>query len=87
MVRAAISSSGRIRRSCQRDFLPLSPFPRQNHSFPFRMHAEALAAAVEEPFVLVTGSLYLAGEAIELLQFAREPRADERALNEWAPKV
>jgi dihydrofolate synthase/folylpolyglutamate synthase len=48
--------------------------------------AAALAVAKEEPFVVVTGSLYLVGEALELLGFSPVGGA-ERGLNEWqAPK-
>lgn len=47
--------------------------------------AENLAAALEgakdEPFVVITGSLYLVGEAMELLGLA--PASNERGLNEW----
>ena len=46
--------------------------------------AAALAALVQEPFVLVTGSLYFVGEAIELLGLAAEPDREERGLNEWS---
>jgi len=45
--------------------------------------AEALAATDANPFVVVAGSLYLIGEAMELLHVAASPRADEKALNEW----
>lgn len=43
---------------------------------------EALAQTAADPFVLVTGSLYLVGEALELLTGGG---AGERALNEWRP--
>jgi dihydrofolate synthase/folylpolyglutamate synthase len=43
----------------------------------------ALAATSSEVFVVVTGSLYLVGEAMELLQLTSRPAQDERALNEW----
>jgi dihydrofolate synthase/folylpolyglutamate synthase len=46
--------------------------------------AEALEASTDEPFVLVTGSLYLAGEALELLRLSTEHNPGERALNEWS---
>ncbi len=48
--------------------------------------SEALKACKDEPFVVITGSLYLIGEALELLVIS--PAAtDERGLNEWtAPK-
>jgi dihydrofolate synthase / folylpolyglutamate synthase len=43
---------------------------------------EAFARTADEPFLLVTGSLYLVGEALELLGLL--PAADsERELNEW----
>ena len=47
----------------------------------------SLAAGLErirqEPFIVITGSLYLVGEAMELLRLAPAPPSDERALNEW----
>lgn len=43
---------------------------------------EALAQTAAEPFVLVTGSLYLVGEALELLTGGG---SGERALNDWRP--
>ena len=43
--------------------------------------AQALASASHDPFVVITGSLYLVGEAMELLGLA--PGAGERELNEW----
>jgi len=44
--------------------------------------ADALKQAANDPFVVVTGSLYLVGEAMELLGLS--PTApSERALNEW----
>ena len=47
----------------------------------------ALNATKDEPLVLITGSLYLIGEALEWLGFS-PAQADERALNEWtAAKV
>jgi dihydrofolate synthase/folylpolyglutamate synthase len=49
--------------------------------------AEALSETQHEPFLLVTGSLYLVGEALEALQSASQPGLDERALNEWALNV
>ena len=44
---------------------------------------EALAAMEREPFVVITGSLYLVGEALELLQVSTAPGAKESSLNEW----
>ena len=43
---------------------------------------DALNASKDEPFVVITGSLYLVGEALELLGFS-PTQADERGLNEW----
>ena len=44
---------------------------------------EALAATERDPFVLITGSLYLVGEALELLNVSTAPGARESSLNEW----
>jgi dihydrofolate synthase/folylpolyglutamate synthase len=44
--------------------------------------ADAFRCLAEEPFVLVTGSLYLIGEALEIL--GNSPPRQERALNEWS---
>lgn len=46
--------------------------------------AEGLRACAAEPFVLVAGSLYLVGEALECLGEAAPAQA-ERALNHWSP--
>lgn len=48
--------------------------------------ADALAATGDEPFVIVTGSLYLVGEALELLGEPGFGARAERELNEWQPK-
>jgi dihydrofolate synthase/folylpolyglutamate synthase len=45
--------------------------------------AAAFAAAATEPFVVVAGSLYLIGEAMEQLRLAATPAGDEKGLNEW----
>jgi len=49
----------------------------------------SLEAALEltrnAPFRLITGSLYLIGEALERLEPASAPASAERALNEWHP--
>lgn len=47
---------------------------------------EALALVRDEPFVLLTGSLYFVGEALEFLGVLRSGGADEKALNDWKPK-
>lgn len=46
--------------------------------------SEALQKSASEPFLIITGSLYLVGEAMEHLQIAPTPSADERGLNEWS---
>ena len=46
--------------------------------------AEALQKTTDDDFVVVTGSLYLVGEALELLGLSPASTA-ERALNEWSP--
>jgi dihydrofolate synthase/folylpolyglutamate synthase len=45
--------------------------------------ADALITSKEEPFVVVTGSLYLVGEALELLGHS-PTQSGERGLNEWS---
>ncbi len=47
---------------------------------------EALALVEDAPFVLLTGSLYFVGEALEVLGVLRSEGADEKALNDWKPK-
>jgi dihydrofolate synthase / folylpolyglutamate synthase len=44
---------------------------------------EAILASKDEPFIVVTGSLYLVGEALELLGLS-PASAGERGLNEWS---
>src|SRR5882724_9372788 len=41
----------------------------------------ALRTAMEEPFIVVTGSLYLVGEALEILEGSLSSATQERALN------
>jgi len=48
--------------------------------------ADALAQVADELFVAVTGSLYLVGEALELLGEAPAGGGAERLLNEWSAK-
>ena len=45
--------------------------------------AQALDKLGAEPLVLITGSLYLVGEALQQLRASGEPIANERGLNEW----
>jgi len=44
---------------------------------------KALSESGSDPFLLITGSLYLVGEALELLQLSPTKHHDERGLNEW----
>lgn len=46
---------------------------------------EALKLSAADPFVVVTGSLYFIGEALERLGLSAAPIGEERALNEWSP--
>ncbi len=48
--------------------------------------ADALRLAGNDPFVVIAGSLYLIGEAMEFLHLTATPPADEKALNEWSAK-
>lgn len=49
---------------------------------------EALKEAEEEPYLIISGSLYLVGEAMELLGLSPAPANEERSLNEWgAPAI
>lgn len=45
---------------------------------------KALALADHDPFVVIAGSLYLIGEAMELLKLSTAKATDERGLNEWS---
>lgn len=46
--------------------------------------AQALEATAQDSFVVITGSLYLVGEALELLQHDQYATPNERGLNEWS---
>ncbi|MBL9171197.1 MAG: bifunctional folylpolyglutamate synthase/dihydrofolate synthase [Verrucomicrobiales bacterium] len=48
--------------------------------------AAALRSTRDAELSVIAGSLYLVGQALELLQPAEGPSLPERALNEWAPK-
>jgi hypothetical protein len=43
-----------------------------------------VAATVNDRFVTIAGSLYLIGEAMELLHLSATRQANERRLNEWS---
>jgi len=47
--------------------------------------ADALKQTAHDPFIIITGSLYLVGEAMECLGLA-PPAPSERGLNEWTLK-
>ncbi len=49
----------------------------------FASLGDALAQTADEPFVTIAGSLYLIGEAMELLQLSPTRLRNERGLNEW----
>ncbi len=49
-----------------------------------RSLAEALDRAQADPLVVITGSLYLVGEALERLHLTLNARTGERDLNEWS---
>ena len=44
---------------------------------------QALEQCADEPFVVVTGSFYLVGEAMERLGVSPTPTESERLLNDW----
>jgi folylpolyglutamate synthase/dihydropteroate synthase len=44
---------------------------------------QALGATVKDSFVTIAGSLYLIGEAMELLHLSPAKANNERCLNEW----
>lgn len=46
--------------------------------------AAALADTAQDSFVAIAGSLYLIGEAMELLQLSPVKVNNERGLNEWS---
>jgi dihydrofolate synthase/folylpolyglutamate synthase len=46
--------------------------------------SDALAAAQSDSLVIIAGSLYLVGEAMELLGLCPALTTDERGLNEWS---
>ena len=48
--------------------------------------ADALQKVAGTPFVVIAGSLYLVGEAMELLHLTRASGDDEKGLNEWQAK-
>ncbi len=48
--------------------------------------AEALRKAADARFIVIAGSLYLIGEAMELLHLVDTSVSDEKELNEWLPK-
>jgi folylpolyglutamate synthase/dihydropteroate synthase len=46
--------------------------------------ADALNKAGDSPFIVIAGSLYLVGEAMELLHIAGTSQTDEKGLNDWS---
>jgi dihydrofolate synthase/folylpolyglutamate synthase len=49
--------------------------------------ADALQRSMDDPILIITGSLYLVGEAMERLQLSPVPAANERGLNEWGGRT
>ena len=47
---------------------------------------DAMGKASNDPFVVITGSLYFVGEALEVLDAADDAAGQERTLNEWTTK-
>jgi dihydrofolate synthase/folylpolyglutamate synthase len=47
---------------------------------------DALQKVSNVPFIVIAGSLYLVGEAMELLHLTAISERDEKGLNEWQPK-
>jgi dihydrofolate synthase/folylpolyglutamate synthase len=45
----------------------------------------ALADSARDPFLVIAGSLYLVGEAMELMRISPAAPQQERGLNEWQP--
>jgi dihydrofolate synthase/folylpolyglutamate synthase len=45
---------------------------------------EVVALAANDPFVVIAGSLYLIGEAMEMLHVTGTPASDEKGLNDWS---
>jgi len=45
---------------------------------------DALASTAKDAFVTIAGSLYLVGEAMEILHMSAAKTANERGLNEWS---
>jgi dihydrofolate synthase/folylpolyglutamate synthase len=49
----------------------------------FNSAADALQQTLQDPLVVVTGSLYFVGEAMEALRLCPVPAAGEKGLNDW----
>lgn len=49
-----------------------------------RSLADALQKAGDVPFIIIAGSLYLVGEAMELLHISGTSQNDEKGLNDWS---
>jgi dihydrofolate synthase / folylpolyglutamate synthase len=68
------------------DILPFCQ--KLNRALPVHVSSsvsDALHIAAEAPLLVITGSLYLIGEALEALNLSPAPSSPERALNEYAP--
>src|ERR1043166_2471227 len=96
MVECLAPMAGRILLTpvkSERTLAPATLLAACAHSNPeanvtaFYSLAEALQASRDDEALVITGSLYLVGEALELLGLSPAPAQDERTLNEWGPPV
>ena len=75
--------------SCERSLAPAEMLALGQRANPAAMVevcaslAEALEKSAAEPFLVITGSLYLIGEAMERLGLSSTTPGGERGLNEW----
>lgn len=82
--RICLTPVGSLRTAAPAILLPACQ--QANPTARITVHAsvpEALREVADEPFVLITGSLYLVGEAMERLGLSPTKPVDERGLNEW----
>jgi dihydrofolate synthase/folylpolyglutamate synthase len=76
----------------ERTAAPVELLPVCRHSNPRAEVTEcstlkvAIQTASNDSFTVITGSLYLVGEAMELLQVTAVSSSDEKGLNEWITK-
>lgn len=92
MCRTLAPLAGRIRFVPVKSERSADPVALQNFAAQLNPYAEirasssvkeALDATLHDPLVVITGSLYLVGEALELLNLLPQSSEAERQLNEW----